>query len=219
MCAWAFVACLFVFVFLLFLSVVYLFSSSLYLYSVQHFISNVNNAEGNNSCSFAQWGVLTHGDIPSSHRLWAQRPRRLRPLRDYWNDLPGGIRRPRYRALVLVWCRTRRWDHRVSALFTTVHSGARRTSGTETSLSLSWRKFVAGSVLFRTHKYGEIRFWTKFRFVSKTEIKSRPVKRANQDSPGRQKEQILAEVRTDIQKHEFSRPILTRSIQELNGII
>ena len=35
----------------------------------------------------------------------------------------------------------------------------------------------------------------------------------------RQKEQILAEVRTEIQKHEFQADSDTRSIQELNGII
>ena len=44
-------------------------------------------------------------------------------------------------------------------------------------------KFVTSSVPFHTHKYGETRIRTKFRFVSKTEIKSRPGKRANQDSP------------------------------------
>ena len=54
-------------------------------------------------------------------------------------------------------CGTRRWDYRKSAIFTTVHSGARRTSEPETSLSLSWRKFVTSSVLFRTCKYGETR--------------------------------------------------------------
>ena len=36
---------------------------------------------------------------------------------------------------------------------------------------------------FHTYKYRETRVRTKFRFVSKTEIKSRPGKRANQDSP------------------------------------
>ena len=37
---------------------------------------------------------------------------------------------------------------------------------------------------FHTYKYGETRVRTKFRFVSKkTEIRSRPGKRANQDSP------------------------------------
>ena len=36
---------------------------------------------------------------------------------------------------------------------------------------------------FHTHKYGETRIRTKFRFVSKTEIKSRNGKRKNQDSP------------------------------------
>ena len=35
----------------------------------------------------------------------------------------------------------------------------------------------------------------------------------------RQKEQILAEVRTEIQKHEFQAESDRRSIQELNGII
>ena len=160
MCAWAFVVCLFVFVLLLFLSVAYFFSSSLYMYSAQHFISNVNSAEGNSHCAFAQWGVLLLWDIPSSNRLWAQRPWRLRPLRDFCDDLPGRIRRHRYGALVLVWRGTRRWDHRKSAIFTTVHSGARRTSGPDTSLSLWWRKFVASSVLFHTHKNGETRIRT-----------------------------------------------------------
>ena len=73
------------------------------------------------------------------------------------------------------------------SFFTTVHSGARRTSEPETSISLFWRKFVASSFLFRTHKYGETRIRTKFRFVSKTETKSRPGKRANQDSPWKTK--------------------------------
>ena len=131
MCAWAFVVCLFVFVFLLFLSVVYFFSS------------------------FPN--LLHHGDVPSSHRLWVPCPWRLPLLRDFCNDLPGGIRRQRYGALVLVWRGTRQWNHRESALFTTVHSGTRRTSGPKTSLSLSWRKFVVSSVLRRTRKNGETR--------------------------------------------------------------
>ena len=63
-----FVVCLFVFVLLLILSVVYLFSSTLFLHSAQHFISNVNSAEGNNRCATAERVVLPHGDIPSSHR-------------------------------------------------------------------------------------------------------------------------------------------------------
>ena len=47
----------------------------------------------------------------------------------------------RFGAFVLVRCRIRRWDHGKSAIFTTVHSRARRISEPETSLSLSWRKF------------------------------------------------------------------------------
>ena len=90
-----------------------------------------------NHCTHAQWGVLPRGDIQSSHRLWAQPARQLRPLRDFCNDLPGWIRRHRYGAFVLVRCGTRRWAHWKSAIFTTVHSGARRTSKPETNLSLS----------------------------------------------------------------------------------
>ena len=41
-------------VLLLFLSVVYLFSSTLYLYSAWHSIFNVDTAEGQNHCAFAQ---------------------------------------------------------------------------------------------------------------------------------------------------------------------
>ena len=65
---------------------------------------------------------------PSSHRLWAQNPWRLPLLRDFCDDLPEWIRPHGYGALALVWRGTRRWDHRKSAIFTTVHSGARRTS-------------------------------------------------------------------------------------------
>ena len=97
----------------------------------------------------------------SSHRLWAQRPWPIPLLRDFWNDLPGGIQRHRYGALVLVWCGSRRWDHRESAIFTTVHLRARRTSGPSTSLSLFWRKFVAKSVLVcLSCENGETRTWT-----------------------------------------------------------
>ena len=42
---------------------------------------------------------------------------------------------------------TRRWNSRESAIFTTVPSGARRTSEPETSLSLTWRKLVVQSVV------------------------------------------------------------------------
>ena len=47
--------------------------------------------------------------------------------------------------------------------------------------------FVTSSVLFHTNKYGETSVRTTFKFVSKTEIKSRPGKQANQDSPWKTK--------------------------------
>ena len=107
------------------LSILYLFSSQFYLYSDLNSFFHVDNAKANNPCAPGNRGVLLLGRIHSSHRLWAQAPWRLPLLGDYWHDLPGGIRRQRYGAFVLVWFRTRRWDHRKSAIFTTVHSGER----------------------------------------------------------------------------------------------
>ena len=87
-------------------------------------------------------------------------------------------------------------------------------------ISLSWIKFVASSALFHTLNYWETRVRTKFRFVSKTKIKSRNGERKNQDSPWKiKKEQILAEVRTEIHQHDVQADSDWRSIQELNGII
>ena len=109
----------------------------------------------------AKWGVWPFRRKRSSHRLRAQAPWRFPLLRDYWNFLPGAIQRRG--ALVLAW-RGDQWrHHRQSALFTTVHAGARRTrtSGLKTSLPLFWRKFVAKSVLVcLSCKNGETRAWT-----------------------------------------------------------
>ena len=134
-----------------------------------------------------EWGVWLCGQNNLFYRLWAQRDRQLRLLRDLYSDLPEWSRRRRHGTVVLVRCGTRRWDHRESALFTTVHPGARRISEPKTSLSLSWRKFDTSSVFFHTNKNGETRIRTKFKIVLKTEVKSRLGKRANQDSPWKRK--------------------------------
>ena len=114
----------------------------------------------------------------------AQRPRRLPPLVDFCDDLPGWIRRHTYGAFLLVRGGTRRWDHRKSAIFTTVHSGARRTSGPKTGLSLCWRKFVSSSVFVcLSCKNDKTRAWTWFaKFTQQRKTKSRLRKCANQDS-------------------------------------
>ena len=69
--------------------------------------------------------------------------------------------------------------------------------------------------LFHTNKNGETRVRTRFKFVSKTEIKSRPGNKQIRILLERQKEQILAEVRSEIQKHEMQADSDRRSIQEL----
>ena len=145
------------------------------------------------------------------HNPLTQPAWQLRLLRNFCSDLPEWIRRRRHGIVALVRCGTRRWAYRKSAIFTTVHSGARRTSEPETNLSLSWGKFVASSVLLHTYKYGETRVRTKFKFVSKTEIKSRPGKRANQDSPGKTKSKFLLKSELRSRSTNF-KPILTEEV-------
>ena len=61
----------------------------------------IGAAEEWNHCTYAQWGVLPRNDIQPSHRLWAQRTRRLPSLRNFCSDLPGWIRRHRYSTMSL----------------------------------------------------------------------------------------------------------------------
>ena len=72
---------------------------------------------------------------------------------------------------------------------------------------------------FRTHKYGKTRVRTKFKFVSKTEIKSRPGNKQIWILFERRQEQILAEARSETQQHELQADSDRRRIQELLGII
>ena len=144
-----------------------------------------------------------------SMALWPKQPL-LQVLSPTWSTTPTTQRH------FLVRCGTRRWAYQKSAIFTTVHSGARRSSEPETNLSFSSRKFVTSSVLFHTNKNGETRVRTRFKFVSKTEIKSRPGNKQIRILLERQKEQILAEVRSEIQKHEMQADSDRRSIQELD---
>ena len=104
------------------------------------------------------------------------------------------------------------------AIFTTVHSGARRINELETNLLLSWRKFKL-SVLFHTNKHGETRVRTKFRFVSKRSSSRDSENERTRILLERQKEQILATVRPKIQKHELQAESDRRSIQESTGIL
>ena len=136
----------------------------------------------------------------------------------YWLLFRGRIQR--HGALVLVWRGTRRRDHRQSAVFTTVHSGARRISGPKTSLSLLWRKFVASSVIFRTLKNGETRARTQFAKFVQRKTKSRDGKRNNQDSRWKtKKSKFSLTLEPRFRNMNFKPILIGGSIQELNGIV
>ena len=178
MCAEAFVVCLFVFVLLLILSVVlpsmmshvwtciccffvfvsFLFLTHFFLFSFTvHLLWRALPLQCLQLRETKQWGVLHRGDIQSSHRLRAQAPRRLPLLRDFCDDLPARIRRRRYGALVLGWCRTRRLACRKIDIFTTtVHSGARESVNLRQTYH-SHEESLLPAQSFFTHKNGETR--------------------------------------------------------------
>ena len=109
---------------------------------------------------------------------------------------------------------------RKSAIFTTVNSRARRISELETNLSLSWRKCVTSSVLFSHEQVrgnpctNQVQNLSRKR-KSSLDLENKQIKILF----GRHKEQILAESRSEIQKHEFQAESDRRSIQVLTGIM
>ena len=111
---------------------------------------------------------------------------------------------------------------RNSAIFTTVHWGARRTSEPVDKLITLMKKVCYQlSPFSHVNKYGETSVRTKFRLC---------LKNGNQVATSenkqirilleRQKEQILAEIRSEIHRStNFQAESDRRSIQELTGII
>ena len=125
----------------------------------------------------------------------------------------------RYGALLLVWRGTRRRDHRQSALFTTVHSGGRRTSGPKTSL---FEESLLPAQSFPVCLASTGRLVHELSSPS-----SRSREKPSRDSENeririlleRQKRTNSRWCRAEIQIHEFQADYDRRSIQKLNGII
>ena len=141
--------------------------------------------------------MLLRGDTQPSHRLWAQAPWRLPLLGDYWNLLPGAIQR--HGALVLAWTIGRALS---SPLFTQEReepAGRRQADHSPEESLLSSQSLSVGHV--RT-----VRLVNEFGPLSSS-VRENPCRDSENERIRilieRQKEQILAEVRTEIQKHEF----------------
>ena len=79
---------------------------------------------------------------------------------------------------------------------------------------LSWRKFVASSVLFHTYKYGRPVYEPSSNLSQKRRWSRDLENERIRILFERQKEQILAEVRSEIQKHELQAESDKRIIQE-----
>ena len=168
-----------------------------------------------------KWRVWPCGQYKLFNRLWAKRDRQLRLLGVLHSDLPEWIRWHRHGTVVLVRCGTRRWAYQKSAIFRTVHSGARRICEPETNLSLSWRKFVTSSVLFSHEQVRGDPCTNQVQICLKNgnQVATWKTSKSGFSLKEKKKEQILAEVRSEIQKHELEAESDRRSIQELTGII
>ena len=161
----------------------------------------------NITCASANRGVLLPGRIHSSPHVMS--PKLLDDVHfseTTENDLPGGIRRRRHGALVLVWRGTstmRLWEKALSSpLFIPERE---ETSGTEGQAYHSYEESLLPAQSFFTHlKNGETRARTLFaKFVQQR--KNQVAKWKNQQIRillERQREQIFAGCGAEIQKHE-----------------
>ena len=105
--------------------------------------------------SIAPWRYTTLSQVMSPTSSTISATQRLLQRSSGW------IRRHRHWTVVLVRCGTRRWDHQEKRYLHHCFIQEREEpANLRTSLSLSWRKFVTSSVLFRTHKDGETRIRT-----------------------------------------------------------
>ena len=122
MSGWASVPlCFFVLTVSVCLSFTLLFSSHFYLHSDLNLFVHVVNAKANIPCVSAHRGVLLSGRIHSSHRLYEPK---LFDDFHYSETLKSSSRRnpaTKTRCPRALWCGTRRWDHRQSALFNTAN--------------------------------------------------------------------------------------------------
>ena len=148
----------------------------------------------------------------SFHKLWAQHPWRLSRLRDQLNLPPRAFQR--HDGLVRG---NELRDHRQSTLFTTIHSVARKTSRRKTSLlkkvccQLSPCQCVVqergdpcmNSVRKSRNRQNQVA----------TQKMSESIFSLND------KEQIFADCRAEIQKHDVQTDSDRRSMRDLSGII
>ena len=161
---------------------------------------------------FLGWGAGHFGQQHPCHRLWAQRPRQFPHLGDHWILHPTTLRRQQ--ALEFAWL-TRRWlHHRENALFTTAHSGARRNSGRRQAYHSSDEILLSSPSL----SVGHIR--TSRSLISK--VRENPCRDSEMSKSGffwGYKKSRFSPVAEQRLRNTSSKPIMTRNIQKLNGVI
>ena len=168
-----------------------------------------------NSVRFREWGAWPLGRQRSSHRLWAQVLRRLPLLRDHWNFHPGILQRQQ--ALVLAWCELS--DETIGrALSSPLFTQEREEPASRRQAYHSFEESLLSS---QTLSVGHVRTGRLASLSSN--VRENPCRDSENEQIRilleRQKEQILADCRAEIQKHEFQADYDRRSTPKLNGVI
>ena len=217
-----FVVCLFVFVLLLFLSLVYLFSSLLSTCTLSGTsISNVDNAEGIKSLrlrtkrSIAPWRCSVLSQVTSPTSSTTTTTQRL--LKS------SSSRNPATKTRCPRTCLTRNSTTRPSEERSPHHCSFRSEKSQRTwdkHITLMKKACCQAQSFSACHaRTGRPVLRTRFT-QSEKRMSSRDVENERiRILLERQKEQLLAEVTTEIQKHEFQADSDRGSMQELNGII
>ena len=194
------------------------FLSILFISSVLLIILHVvETAEQKNPCAHAEWGVLPRGDTQPSHRLGAQPARQLRLLRNFCSDLPEWIRHidtePSYS------CDAELDDELIgealsSPQFTKEReapANVRQTYHSHEESLLPSQSLSVGHVRTGDPCTNRVQICLKKRKSSRDLENER-----TRTLLERQKEQFLAEVRSEIQKRELQAERDRRRIQEIN---
>ena len=171
--------------------------------------------------------ALTHneeecffGDTQPSHRLWAQPARQLRLLRDLCSDLPEWIRWHRHGTVVLVRCGTRRMSSLEKRHLHNCSLRNKKNQRTWDKLVILMKKVCYQLSLFSQRQVQRDPCSNQVQICLKNgnQVATWKTSKLGLSLKGK-KSKILAEVRTEIQKHEFQAESDRRSIQESTGII
>ena len=185
-----------------------------------HFIFCVDRFGAKPPVRFREWGVWHFGQQRPSHRLWAQLLRPLPLPRNHWNfssRSPPATQGPRT-------CMTRSSVTTPSAERSLHHCSLRseKNQRAVNKLITLLKKVLVSSQSLSVGHVRTVRPVNELSSLSSS-VRENPYRDSENEQISilleRQKDQILADCKAKIQKHEFQADYDRRSIKKLNGVI